>query len=1002
MVIRNAIRRAGACALMTVFALGSAFAQSSPFGNSTPNGSAPAPQPAPRQTQAPAPAGTDAIVIARVEGRPITQGMYDRIAGPYFARMKAQFGDNFKGEVLKSARQTVLDELIRREVLAIEVQKQHIVATDDEVDAMLHQEPAFQTNGQFDPAKLQAFKLSPQSNYQAMLPQLREFAASVKLDQQLHERMTPSAAAVRAEFEKRYAIVRFHFLALQRREMSLEPESTEPDWQAYYKAHPAEFTKKAQMRLRYRRLPLPPATDSTRATAEAQALARGRQWADSLRAGTLADSSAETVDTGLFDVGALNIPGLGRSPELSTEIAHADSVTSARVLGVFRIADAVIVPTVAERQPKRLPPLNAVLGDVKRRADADKRKLAAEADRRAYYDAHRDHYRGTRVALTRLTLLMASYKARPIPDAEVKRWYQTHGHTLYGLPDSSHAWLPPFTDSLRRVSDRRMAENERDGWIAETSQKLATGLASSRDLKTFARANGAAAETLSFLPGAVSDTLFPPAIIDTIRTHAMAQKGRVQGPQAFGAYSTVWRVDAVDTAYVPTFEQARSRIEPDFRRGRRGPKTSRKAAPRSTRTAARTCSPCSTCSTTCWCRSRPPDSVHVSETELKAEYQKNLARYHQDEQVHARHLLLMTREVDAATDAKAKARADSLLAAIRKGADFVDLAKRFSQEPGAANSGGDLGWFGRGRMVPEFEKAAFALTKPGEVSGVVKTMFGYHIIKLEERKAAGTKPFAPDVRNDIRIALATARADTAARRAAVTLRRMLAAAPVATSLAKPYGGIQTTAPFAVDEPAGDLGVVTGLSADLPKLAPSHWAPQPYRTARGFVVLRPGGKLPERPAEFDEVKLKATADAKDARRQALLDGKVSAIRSALAAGATLDSLAAPHGGTKDSGSLTPGYGFVPGLGNEPRLIQEAFAAKVGVVSDTLQLTQGVAWFKVDEHNTGDPKGFEGVKPQLTQELTKKSYDEWLDKKKQALHIEILRPELGVARPVAARP
>ena len=139
-----------------------------------------------------------------------------------------------------------------------------------------------------------------------------------------------------------------------------------------------------------------------------------------------------------------------------------------------------------------------------------------------------------------------------------------------------------------------------------------------------------------------------------------------------------------------------------------------------------------------------------------------------------------------------------------------------------------------------------------------------------------------------------------------------------------------------------------------------------------------------------------------RRQALLDGKVTAIRSALAAGATLDSLAAPHGGTKDSGSLTAGYGFVPGLGNEPRLIEQAFAAKVGVVSDTLQLSQGVAWYKVDEHNTGDPKGFEGVKPQLTQELTKQAYDQWLDKRKQALKIEILRPELGVARPVAVRP
>ena len=114
--------------------------------------------------------------------------------------------------------------------------------------------------------------------------------------------------------------------------------------------------------------------------------------------------------------------------------------------------------------------------------------------------------------------------------------------------------------------------------------------------------------------------------------------------------------------------------------------------------------------------------------------------------------------------------------------------------------------------------------------------------------------------------------------------------------------------------------------------------------------------------------------------------MTAIRAALTAGATLDSLAAPYGGARDSGPLTPGYPFVPGLGPEPRLVQQAFAAKVGVLSDTLQLTQGVAWYRVDEHGTGDPKLYETAQAQLTQELMKKNYDQWLDKKKQALRIE----------------
>jgi len=132
-------------------------------------------------------------------------------------------------------------------------------------------------------------------------------------------------------------------------------------------------------------------------------------------------------------------------------------------------------------------------------------------------------------------------------------------------------------------------------------------------------------------------------------------------------------------------------------------------------------------------------AVAISDAEAKTMYDGNQKDY---EQVHARHILIAFKGSPAAqtgkkelTEDEAKAKAGDIRQKLAAGGKFEDLAKTESDDIGSAANGGDLGTFGHGQMVPEFEKAAFG-TKPGETSDVVRTQFGYHIIKVESREFA--------------------------------------------------------------------------------------------------------------------------------------------------------------------------------------------------------------------------------------------------------------------------
>jgi len=133
------------------------------------------------------------------------------------------------------------------------------------------------------------------------------------------------------------------------------------------------------------------------------------------------------------------------------------------------------------------------------------------------------------------------------------------------------------------------------------------------------------------------------------------------------------------------------------------------------------------------------EEAKIGDAELQEFYNKNKDKFKTGDQVHASHILVKT-----------EAEAQDILKQLKAGGKFEELAKKHSIDAAAAK-GGDLGWFGKGAMLPEFEKAVFAL-KEGDMSGIVKTKFGYHIIKLTGKRPAGIRPF-DEVKDQLKAAI---------------------------------------------------------------------------------------------------------------------------------------------------------------------------------------------------------------------------------------------------------
>jgi len=364
-------------------------------------------------------------------------------------------------------------------------------------------------------------------------------------------------------------------------------------------------------------------------------------------------------------------------------------------------------------------------------------------------------------------------------------------------------------------------------------------------------------------------------------------------------------------------------------------------------------------------------SMQVSDDQLKAQYQKNIQDYQVPNRVHVEHILLMTVGKPDAEVEEIKKKAQDILNQAKKGANFEDLAKKYSEDggtpgnPGSRDKGGDLGWIVQGQTVPEFEKAAFSLPK-GSISDLIKTQYGFHIIKIIDKEAAHTKPF-DEVKDSIRAPLLLSEADKQAGNVADQLSQAIRQSNKVSidDLAKQYHlTVGETRPVAATDPLVELGnsPQTKVGDSIFRLRQGELS-LPVQTDRGYLVLSVKQILPAHQGSLEEVREKVVAELKQEKASAEARTKADELAKRVKAGEKFDAAARALGLEAKTSEEFARAGSIPNVASGKQLAA-AFQLKTGNVGPPLNLGANWLVYEVVDKQEPNPADFEKQKKEIT--------------------------------------
>ncbi len=374
----------------------------------------------------------------------------------------------------------------------------------------------------------------------------------------------------------------------------------------------------------------------------------------------------------------------------------------------------------------------------------------------------------------------------------------------------------------------------------------------------------------------------------------------------------------------------------------------------------------------------------VTPQEVEARYNANKASYSTPEQIQASHILFKT---DGKNDAAQKKLAESVLAKIKAGGDFAALAKQYSDDTDSKAKGGDLGYFGHGTMVKEFEDAAFAL-QPGQVSDLVKSQYGYHIIKVTGKKAAATKTL-DDVRAQITSQIKAEKAQTQAKQTADAMAKEIQKPADLDRVAKEHGlTVGDSGLFARDEPLAGLGFAPDVAAEAFTMQQDAVSGE-IQTDHGFAFIALTQIQPSYVPKLDEVKDKVREDVIKAKAMDLAKAKAAALAEAARKVGFAAAAKAAGAPVRNTDFIARGASL-PDVGVSGAVDNAVFALKPGDISSPIVTDNAIVVADVKDRQdvTADQlaKGRDDLRTELLQQRRQDFFTAYMTKVKTGMKIQ----------------
>ncbi len=323
----------------------------------------------------------------------------------------------------------------------------------------------------------------------------------------------------------------------------------------------------------------------------------------------------------------------------------------------------------------------------------------------------------------------------------------------------------------------------------------------------------------------------------------------------------------------------------------------------------------------------------VSDQDLRSYYDQHRDEYRAPEQVKVSHILIKTPlptpgvKEDEKGVADARAKAEDVLKQLKAGGDFAKLAEKYSDDPGSAKSGGELGWIGRGRTVPDFEKAAFSLGK-GQTSDLVKSSYGFHIIRVEDKQEAHLRLLA-EVKNEIQDKVKQQKTLRATEAAANSLLGNARRDGFDAAAAGKGGAAVTTDFVSRTDSLPGLGASAQFMDAVFNQAEKA-PPDIVQVPQGYVVFQLLAIKPPATPTFEEIRSKVEGQFKDERAGFLLHQKTQELADRAKAGNDLKKAAKELGATVKTSELVAPDGQVPDIGSMSTA-SAIFSLKQGEIS-----------------------------------------------------------------------